>query len=108
MPSCKEVKVYMENRLTSAGIGVVDDPKTVLSHTFFLGKTGSDLEDMADQVIVLRYEPEGTGDVFSRYDEKMHGSNRCNVLNGYYQIVLINLLGGNIVRDYFTKNAIIH
>ncbi len=53
----KEVKVDMENRLSCSGIGVVDDSETVLGHTYFTGKSGSGLEDMPDQVVVVGDEP---------------------------------------------------
>ncbi len=108
MASCEEVKVYMENGLASTGIGIVDDPVTVLGHAFFPGEMGCGLEDMADKVIVVWHESERADNVFSRHDEKVYGRNWRDVLNGNYQFILVNFLGGNLVSNYFAEDAIIH
>jgi hypothetical protein len=108
MPSCKKVKVDMENRLTGSGIGVVDDPKTFLCHSVFPGKPGSGLEDVTDQSVIFWHESERTDNVFSRHDEKVHGRNRRDVLYGNHQFILIDLLGRDLIPDYFAEDATIH
>ncbi|MPM82084.1 hypothetical protein SDC9_129142 [bioreactor metagenome] len=63
---------------------------------------------MADDGFVLLGEFIDPGDVFFRYDEHMHGRLRLNVMERDDLIVLIHLLGGDLSRYDFAKDAITH
>ncbi len=108
MAPCEEVEVDMENRLAGSGISVIYNPVAFLGHPFFSSEPGSNLKDMADEVIVLWYESERAGNMFSWHDEKVHRRNRRDVFDCNHEIILIDFFGGNFISYYFAEDAIIH
>jgi hypothetical protein len=46
--------------------------------------------------------------MFSGDHKKVQGSNRCNVLDGHHQVILIDQSGGNFLSDDSAEKTIIH
>jgi hypothetical protein len=108
LPARHKVEMDMENRLTGARIVIGYNSETAFGKPLLPGKSGGDRIDMADQLMVGRFEIEGINKMFPRDNQKMEGRNRRNVFDDNHLVVFEDPGGGNFSLEYPAENAIFH
>ena len=92
----------MEHALTRALAAVGDYAEAILEIEV-LGKLGDNLIDMSDDRAVVRGDLIQFGDMLLGNDEDVCGSRGRDVLEGIAELVLIDLVRGDLSLDYLAE-----
>lgn len=102
--SGKDMEMDMRNSLPGIFAAVVDHAETILK-VFLLCQLCDNLKAMRHYFGVFRGYIRCTLDVFLWNHKKVDGSLWVNIAERNGLFVLINLIGRNLSRNYFTENA---
>jgi hypothetical protein len=88
--------VQVKDALAGIGPGVDNHAKAALGDAMLVRKSRRDLEDLADERAVARFDIEDTYNMFARNNEDMHWRPGFNVVEGDHGIVAIDNLRLNL------------
>ena len=89
-------------------LAAVRDDAEAVGKAEFLRQFGDDREDMADQRGVVLSDLVRCGDVLLLHEEKMLRRQGLNVIERIAEVVLIDLLRGDLPGNNLAENAVFH
>src|SRR5712691_8821853 len=99
----KHVDVKMKHRLARAGSGIDHGSVTILRQPFVVCDARGHAKQVAQQRLVFLCSLVERLNMFKRNHEQVSRSLRVNIANNYGSVVLVDEVGWDLPRDYFTE-----
>ena len=108
MTAAHQMKMDVKNDLTAAAIDVCHQTKPVVGDAALARQAIRHKGDRAHPDSVIRLDVQEGWHVPLRHDEQMDGSAWMNILNGQYDVVLVEFDAGLSARNDVAKNTLSH